>query len=155
MLRELLDENVEIDEAAPVENELELRKLLIVVGQIEAEKEKLEKTKSAIAHEYAEKIGRLDERVRLLRASIESFVRANGKTSFPDVGTAYLSKTKPKVTVTDPEHVQEKYGDLFTKSVFDETDFRRYALERFESDGEILEGVDIAVPGETLAIRKA
>lgn len=160
MLNQLYEEEVDLgaletEESAAISDELHARSTLIVVQQIEAEKKALEDTKRAVVASYDARLSALEERAKFLRARLLDYVTDHGKVSFPDVGTAYTTKTATKVVLSDREEVVETYGRVFEKPVFDETAFRRHAAEEYERTGEILKGCDVVPPSVTLAIRKA
>jgi hypothetical protein len=156
MLRELLDEDVDlVEDDAELEDELDVRSTMIVVRQLEAEAEKTAKTGRKVAERYAAKASALIERADFLRAKLFRYVSAHGKTAFPDVGTAYTTATKPKLIIEDKELVEREFGETFAKSVFDESDFKAWALEQFERTGEIPVGCDVRRADRTLAMRQA
>jgi hypothetical protein len=157
MLNELQDEQIDVDfdSEEPLVDELDVRAAMIVIRQLEVEAEKTLATGRKVVERYVAKAASLSERAQFLREKVRLYVQAYGKTSFPDVGTAYETKTKPKLVVTDQEAVAAKYGETFVKETFDEADFKRWALERFEQTGEIPDGCDVVRESTTLAIRKS
>lgn len=158
MIEELLSEDVdaELEGLEEIVDELEARTALIAIEKSERDAAHFKRLKGRIVEQYDAKIAAATERAQFLRTQLLGYVKREGKASFPDVGTAYTSKTKSKVVVSDPEIVRREFGALFVRDpTFDETAFRQWAIERFETTGEIPPGCDVVPAGETLAIRKA
>lgn len=151
----LIDEDLAIAFAdAPIEDRRQARSTLIAIRQLEADVAEAEQEARDVAARYAAYTKSIRERIDFLRARLFGFVAANGKAAFPGLGTAYTTKKKPTLIIVDKATVETEYGDTFAKSVFDETDFKQWALERFEKTGEIPEGCDVVREERALAIRK-
>lgn len=163
MLRELNDDPTGLDEIDPSTAPLELdaedlpgvRSVMIRLQQLERAADKVEATKKAVTATYDEQLRRLDADRQWLRSSLQAWVERHGSAKFPDVGTAYLAKGDPKVTVEDRDAFKAELGDLFTKPVFDETGAKRYALEQAVKGNPIPAGVNVVPGGPRLQIRKA
>lgn len=158
MLRELSDEPTGlegVDDTFEPADELAVRSIMIRLEQLGADAERIKATKKAVASAYDEQLARVEEQVEWLRRSLSAWCERNGKTSFPDVGTAYLSKGDPKVRVVDRDAFREATGDVFVKETWDETWAKSYALERALEDGEILPGVELVPGGPEIRVRRA
>ena len=158
MLPELYDEQVEIPEQVP--DVVSARRLMIAIRQLAKEIEQTKQTKAAVVASYDAKVDALEER----KAKAEGYLRdylinANGgeKLALPDVGTAYLAKSKPKIEITDMELVKSRWGDaeMYTKRVFDPTKFKQDALRHMQETGEIPEGCQYIGETQDLRIREA
>jgi hypothetical protein len=158
VLRELQDEPTgldEIDDRFEPADELAVRGILIRLEQLGSDAEKVKARRDAVAASYNDQLDRIAEQESWLRSSLAAWVERNGKTSFPDVGTAYLSNGKPKIQVVDRAAFKEATADVFVKETWDETWAKSYALERALDSGEILPGVELVPGGPELRVRKA
>lgn len=157
MLNELRDEDTGIEigeEPLHLVEPVDVRRTMIRLQQLEREIVAVKRTKKAVDEAYDAKVETLAGQCSTLRSSLAAWCEQNGKISFPDVGTAYLTTAKPKIAVRDLDEFRTALGDLYTKEVFDETAAKGYALERAVEDGEILPGVELVPGGPSLAIRK-
>lgn len=157
-LREVLDDAIDFDlgEDDAISDDLGARSALIIVQQAEREIEKIKRTRKAVVDSYDARISSIEERAKLFRAKLLDYVLANGNASFPDVGTAYSTKTATKVVIADREKIESEYGALYqTEPRFDDAAFRAYAADHFEKTGEIIEGTDVVRASKTLGIRKS
>lgn len=156
MLSELYDEQIEMPEQ--VADVVSARNLMIAIRQLAKEIETVKQTKAAVLASYDARIQTMEER----RAKAEGHLRdyllnANGgeKLALPDVGTAYLARTKPKIEITDKAAVESAFGTLFTKTVFDPTAFKKAMLERVQAGYEIPAGCEYVPETQDLRIREA
>jgi hypothetical protein len=158
MIEELYAEELELEleDEAPLSDPLEARRALIILRQAERRIDELERTRDAVRRTYDDEIAKHEWRIEAEKRRLAGYVREHGNASFPDVGTAYLRKTKPAVKILDADTVKAEYGELFTKTVesFDETDFKRWALEQIQTSGIVPEGVELVPASKTLALRK-
>lgn len=154
MLRELFEEPVEL-EAEELEDEMAVRSALIRIQQLEVDEERVKATRTAVVESYDRKLQEIEEQRRWLRQMLQAWVERHGKTSFPDVGTAYSRRGDPAIEVTDRTAFKKALGDVFTKQTFDETAAKAYALERVLDHGELVDGTRLRPGGPTLGIRKA
>jgi hypothetical protein len=161
MLRELLDEETGLEEFGPDEwgnfepqDELAVRRLMIRLEQVTRDRDTIKKRKAAVVASYDEQIARFDSDEKFIRSSLQVWCERHGKTTFPDVGTVSLAKGDPKIEVDDKDALKGHVGEMFTKTVFDETEAKRYALER-ALEGELLPGVKFVPGGPSLRVRKA
>jgi hypothetical protein len=167
MLDELNHEATGLEEIDPEQLDLEqplhldsgdvvgLRRLMIRIQQLDADRERVKATKAAVVASYDDQLGRIAKTSQWLRSSLQAYVERFGKVQLPDVGTAYLQDGDPKVEVVDREAFKVEFGEMFTKPVFDETAAKRYALEQAKAGQPIAPGVDIVPGGPQLRIRKA
>lgn len=156
MLPELYDEQVEIPEQVP--DVVTARRLMIAIRQLAKEIEQTKATKQAVLASYDAKVQTLEERKAKAEGYLRDFLlNANGgeKLALPDVGTAYLVKSKPKIEIVDKAVVESVFGKLFTKTVFDPTAFKKAALEQVQSGGEIVAGCQYVPETFDLRIREA
>lgn len=156
MLPELYDEQVEIPEQVP--DVVTARRLMIAIRQLAKEIEQTKATKQAVLASYDAKVQTLEERKAKAEGYLRDFLlNANGgeKLALPDVGTAYLVKSKPKIEIVDKAVVESVFGALFTKTVFDPTAFKKATLERIQAGYEIPEGCEFVPETQDLRIREA
>lgn len=147
----------EIDDSYVIADEWQLRSTMIRLEQIARDTATTKRRLAMIADSYKRDLERLAEDERVLRASVHAYLVNNGgeKVRFPDVGTAYLASGNPKIEIEDAEAFKAATEAAFTKSVFDETGAKAYALEQALETGEIVPGTRLIPAGKTLAIRKA
>jgi hypothetical protein len=166
MLRELQDERIdELDELEPADEPLEiadevaLRRALIRIQQLERDEAQVKARRDAIVATYDRDAEHLAEQREFLRRSVASYLErlpaGQQKVRFPDVGTAYLGRTDPKIEVEDKDALQAAVGSMFVREVFDLPGAKAYALERATTDGEIVAGTKLVPGGPGLRIRKA
>ena len=162
MLHELTDEatgldTLPLDELAELElpDELAVRSALIRLEQIGRDVDDVKRRRQAVVGAYDAQINALEAQAGWLRRSLQEYVERNGKTSFPDVGTAYTRRGDPAIEIVDKEAFKTELGAMFVKEQFDETGAKRYALEQMLDHGVLLPGCRLRPGGPTLAIRKA
>lgn len=156
MLPELYDEQVEIPEQ--VADVVSARRLMISIRQLAKEIEQTKATKAAVVASYDAKVDTLEERKTKAEGYLRAYLtNANGgeKLALPDVGTAYLATSKPKIEIVDKATVESVFGTLFTKAVFDLTAFKKSALENALDTGEIPPGCQFVPETQDLRIREA
>lgn len=161
-------------------DELQVRDALVLLKALDAEAHRLDDLANQIVDRYMARKKKLVERADAIRASVKTYIeRFNGgeKLSFPDVGTAYLTTRKAKVSVTDPAELENwmamegrdacvvlKEAPMDAKAtlelLFDEMGWRVADNGLIvDSDGEIVaelpEGIDTTPEGKTLAVRSA
>lgn len=157
MLPELYAEAVEVEQAADVAS---ARRLMIGIRQLEREIETTQQTKKAVLATYEARIDTLEERKAKAEGHLRDYLlNANGgeKLALPDVGTAFLAKSKPRIEITDMEAVKREWGDaaIYCKQVFDPTAFKRAVLEHMQATGEIPDGCEYVPETQDLRIREA
>lgn len=158
MLHELQDEPTgleEVDATFAPTDELSVRGILIRLEQLGRDAEKVKGRRDAVAASYDDQLARIEEQRAWLRSSLQVWLERGGEAKFPDVGTAYLAKGKPKVQVVDRDAFRAATGDVFVKLTWDETWAKGYALEQALEQGEILPGVELVPGGPELRVRKA
>src|SRR5438105_1251970 len=103
MLKELLDE--EIDEETLLSyteyDIASVRQLMVRREQLLAQREKNAEIKRAVFDSYEARDQKLTDDVARLEQRIRNAVQDLGTVSLPDVGTAYLARTKAKVDILD------------------------------------------------------
>lgn len=147
----------EIEGAFEIEGEWQLRSAMIRLQQLDADTDVTKRRKQMVVSAYDRDLERLAEQARELRTSIEAYLVNHGgeKVRFPDVGTAYLAKSDPKIEIVDEDAFKAATEAAFTKPVFDATSAKAYALEQALETGEIIPGTELKPAGKRLAIRKA
>lgn len=156
MLRELLDDDVEIDDARLEEGDpFEARRLMIRLEQLERDEKTVKALKAGVVAEYDQRLKAIERQREEHRATLRSYVLRFGKASFPDVGTAYKRKTDPKIEVVDKEAFERELGAMFVKDVFDETAAKAYALDRALEEGVLVAGTELVPAGEDVTVRKS
>jgi hypothetical protein len=158
MLRELHDEPTgldDVDDAFEPQDELAVRSILIRLEQLGRDLDAVKTRKAAVVRAYDDQLQRLDEQAEWLRRSLAAWVERHGKTSFPDVGTAYLSKGRPKLRIVDRDAFRDYTADVFVKETWDETWAKNYYLEQALETGELPPGCELVPGGPELRVRKA
>ena len=156
MLHELYDEQVEIPEQ--VADVVSARRLMIAIRQLAKEIEQTKQTKAAVVASYDARLDTLEERKAKAEGHLRDYlINANGgeNLALPDVGTAYLATSKPKIEITDMALVKSRWGDQYTKQIFDPTKFKQTALKHMQETGEIPEGCAFVPETQDLRIREA
>jgi hypothetical protein len=158
MLRELLDEPTGLDEVGDSfepQDELAVRSIMIRLEQLGRDADAVKARKAAVVRSYDEQIQRIEEQAEWLRRSLAAWVERQGKATFPDVGTAYLSSGKPKLRIIDRDAFRDHTADVFVKETWDETWAKNYYLERALESGEVPPGCELVPGGPELRVRKA
>lgn len=160
MLRELLDEptgldDLVVDDGFELQDELAVRSVLIRLQQLDQDAADVKRRRDAVRETYDRQLSSIEDQADWLRRSLAAWVERHGKTSFPDVGTAYLQRGGPKIRVVDRDAFRDATGDVFVKTAWDETWAKRYALEQALEAGEILPGVELVPGGPELRIRRS
>lgn len=159
MLRELLDEPTGLDDVGDsfeIQDELAVRSVLIRLEQLGRDADSVKRRRDAVVATYNDQLQRIDEQAEWLRRSLAAYVERTGeKVSFPDVGTAYLSKGKPKLRIVDRDAFRAATADVFVKETWDETWAKNYYLDRALETGEIPPGCELVPGGPELRVRKA
>jgi hypothetical protein len=156
-MREVLDENTDqLEGLDEIPGEWELRLALVRLEQLQRDEETMKRRKQMVVATYEQELAGIARQRDELRRSIEGYLVTHGgeKVRFPDVGTAYLTSTDPKIEVVDKAAFEAALGDLYTKPVFDMTAAKGYALDR-ALEGELVAGVEFVPAGKTLGIRRA
>lgn len=157
MLRELQDEPTGLDEVADAfepQDELAVRGILIRLEQLGRDEARVKATRDAVVGSYNDQLERIEDQKAWLRSSLQAWLERGGEAKFPDAGTAYLAKGKPKVQVVDRDAFRAATADVFVKETWDETWAKAYALERALEAGEIMPGVELVPGGPELRVRK-
>lgn len=157
MLRELYDDEIDDidgDDLAEL-SELDGRRAMIRLRQLERDHKRAKETKAAVAAEYDRKIETIEREQERTRATLRALVFRFGKLSFPDVGTAYKRKTDPKLEVVDKDAFEAELGAMFVKTEFDMTAAKQFALDQALEDGVIVPGTELVPAGEDITVRKA
>lgn len=156
MLNDLYDEPIDLDDPDVAElSELDGRRAMIRLWQLERDIEKTKKTKKAVAEEYDRRLDSLDREKERVRQTLRALVTRFGKISFPDVGTAFERRVDPKIEVVDKEAFERELGAMFRKDSFDETAAKNFALEQALDDGVIIPGTELVPAGHDITVRKA
>lgn len=159
MLRELQDEPTgleEVRDAFVPQDELAVRGILIRLEQLGREQAVVKGRRDAVTAAYNEQLERLADQEGWLRRSLQAWLEQPGnEAKFPDAGTAYLQKGKPKIKVVDRDAFREATADVFVKATWDETWAKDYALGLALESGEIMPGVELVPGGPELRVRKA
>lgn len=158
MLHELRDEPTgldDVDDTIQLEDELAVRGVLIRLEQLERDATRVKTTRDAVTRSYDDQLARIADQQQWLRSSLQAWLERGGEAKFPDVGTAYLQKGKPKIRIVDRPAFRDATADVFVKETWDETWAKQYALERALDEGEIMPGVELVPGGPELRYRKA
>lgn len=159
MLRELYDEEIDLDlmdeDAATALSELDGRRAMIRLEQLDRDEKRVKATKAAVAAEYDAQLSTIGRERERLRATLRALVFRYGKLQFPDVGTAYKRRTDPKIEIVDAEEFRAELGAMFQKPTFDETAAKAYALDRALDEGVLVPGTELIPAGEDVTVRKA
>lgn len=162
MLEELQGEQVDVtaDLAADPTSldELAVRRMLIRLQQLEAEANQVHAVGQAVAATYAERVQALRAQATDIRANVQRYiehVRGGDKVVYPDVGTAYLTKRKPRLYVSNQAEVEDWAGDKFYKRTLDTQAVLAYADGQAQASGELLPGIGRQPATTTLAVRSA
>lgn len=156
---EPLYEAHETDEPVDLEQPVDaaIARHLLIELQVNARKaEKLKATLAAVAGEYQARLQALADREAAIRQSLHNYVTANGKVSFPDVGSAYLTQPGPRITVTDAEALLAWARKNAPQIV--ETSYRVPASDLkdyLKETGELPAGVEFETPEPSLGVRRS
>jgi hypothetical protein len=138
----------------PVDNPMIARHLMIELAVNEQKAAGLRDTLRAVALEYDSRIAKLEERQVAIREMLTNYVEANGKVSFPDVGTASLTtrKARPKLTDADAAMAWAKQNaPELIETV--ETLPAGAVKEYVEREGVLPNGVELIPESKSLTIR--
>jgi hypothetical protein len=175
----LADVDWDGDEPISIRDEFALRDLLIVLGTVQAERERLIEIQTRILERYAGSIEAKNRQEQRIRQSLENYLLANDrqKVGFPDVGTVYLATVAKggKVKVADAVAFEDwlfsnEHGDLAAyKQTLDVTKTLELTRDEFgfhatpegklvnSETGEVVEvpGVEVQAEHKALRIKRA
>lgn len=157
MLPDLYDDEIEPldhDEVAEL-SELDGRRAMIRLRQLERDHKRTKATKAAVADEYDRKLAGIEREQERIRATLRALVFRFGKLTFPDVGTAYKRRTDPKIEIVDMDAFKAELGAMFVKTEFDAASAKQFALDQALEDGVIVPGTELVPAGEDITVRKA
>jgi hypothetical protein len=152
-------DDVEDSLAAPVDDPMLARRLMIALAVNARKQERLRATMAAVLGEYQSLIDQAEERERRIRESLEVYVERNGSVSFPDVGSMHLQKRGASVRIVEPEAFAAwliKNGQSGQVSVDQKYTFGPTAKKSAVAairEGEVAPGCEPVEPSQSLVIK--
>lgn len=145
MMDELLQN---MGEENPVQelDEMTVRKMILKRSFLLKEEERLKNLKKAVVEEWDHLIKKNSDAIKNLESLIEYYIKTHnyGRKLQYDVGTAYLTKRKPKLKVKSKMKLEqyleaEGIKDQFLTSQVDHRKAANYILRKIEDDPDLID----------------